>query len=160
VTDQQRPASSQVTQAQQATRAYPHPIAPGFADFFAGLADHRLRVRLCTRCSAIQWPPRLWCANCGGDDFGGADIDGRGVVHTFTVVHRGFDAWFSSRVPYGIVVADLGRGIRLTGNYLGDDLERLRCGLPVRARYETMDGRTYLGWAPAQMAWHTPGRTS
>lgn len=159
MTDQQS-TSSPVTQPQPAIRAYPDPIAPGFADFFAGLADHRLRIRCCTRCSARQWPPRPWCARCGGDDFGPADIDGQGVVHTFTVVHRGFDAWFSTRVPYGIVIADLGQGIRLTGNYLGADLERLRCGLPVRAGYETVDGRTYLGWAPAQAAAGAPGRTS
>jgi hypothetical protein len=156
----QQPTSSQVTQPQQPARAYPHPIAPGFADFFAGLADHRLRIRCCTRCSARQWPPRLWCARCGGDDFGQADLDGLGVVHTFTVVHRGFDAWFSTRVPYGIVIADVGQGIRLTGNYLGADLERLRCGLPVRARYEIVDGRAYLGWAPAQAAEGEPGPAS
>jgi uncharacterized OB-fold protein len=71
------------------------------------------------------------------------------VVHTFSVCYRAFDPWFASRVPYGIVVADLGDGIRLTGSYLGDDLDGLRCGLPVRAEYEIDGEHAYLGWIPA-----------
>jgi len=128
-----------------AARPFPEPVAPDFADFFSGLSQRRLTVRRCAGCEAIQWPPRPVCSRCHGDEFRPAVIGDRGTVYTFTVCHRGFHPWFAERVPYAIVVTDLGDGIRLTGNYLGDDLDGLRCGLAVRAEYVG----SCLGWVPA-----------
>jgi uncharacterized protein len=133
-------------------RPFPAPVGAEFADFFAGLAQRQLTVRQCLNCGTVQWPPRPLCARCHGDGFRPFAIGDRGVVHTFTVCYRAFDPWFASRVPYAVAVADLGRGVRLTGSYLGDDLDALRCGLPVRARYVTDGGHTTLGWVPADAA--------
>jgi uncharacterized protein len=130
-------------------RPFPEPVSPMFADYLDGLERGVLVVRECAACAARQWPPRALCARCRGAEFRPAVIADHGVVHTFTVVHRGFDPWFADRVPYGIVVADLGDGIRMLGNYLGADLGALACGLPVRARYERSGGHAFLGWVPA-----------
>jgi uncharacterized protein len=127
----------------------PEPVSPIFADYLDGLERGVLVVRECAACAARQWPPRTLCARCRGREFRPAVIADHGVVHTFTVVHRGFDPWFADRVPYGIVVADLGDGIRMLGNYLGADLGALACGLPVRARYERSGGHAFAGWVPA-----------
>jgi uncharacterized protein len=129
-------------------RPFPEPVSPMFAGYLDGLEHERLVIRECTACAARQWPPRTLCARCRGGEFRPAVIADHGVVHTFTVVHRGFDPWFAGRVPYGIVVTDLGGGIRMLGNYLGADLDALACGLPVRARYERSGGRAFLGWVP------------
>ena len=130
-------------------RPFPGPVSPMFADYLDGLERGVLVVRECTACAARQWPPRTLCARCRGREFRPAVIADHGLVHTFTVVHRGFDPWFADRVPYGIAVADLGDGIRMPGNYLGDDLGDLACGLPVRARYERSGGHAFVGWVPA-----------
>jgi uncharacterized protein len=135
--------------AGRAQRPFPDPVSPMFADYLGGLERGVLVVRECAACGARQWPPRTLCARCRGREFRPVVIAGRGVVHTFTVVHRGFDPWFAGRVPYGIVVADLGDGIRILGNYLGADLGALSCGLPVQARYERSGGHTFVGWVPA-----------
>jgi uncharacterized OB-fold protein len=129
-------------------RPYPEPVSPLFTDYFAGLARGELVIRECTACGARQWPPRSLCGRCRGRGFRPVPIAGNGVVHTFTVVHRAFDPWFASRVPFGIVVADLGGGIRMTGSYLGADLDALACGLPVQAGYERSGNHAYLGWSP------------
>lgn len=128
------------------TRAYPAPVATAFAEFFSGLTRHQLTVRQCAACGALQWPPRLRCSRCRGDEFQAAVLPDRGVVHTFTVCYRAFDPWFASRTPYAIAVVEISDGIRLTGNYLGADLAGLACGMPVRARYEAVDGHALLGW--------------
>jgi uncharacterized protein len=130
----------------EAARPYPEPVAAAFADFLSGLARRELTVRRCAACGALQWPPRLRCAGCGGPEFGPAVLPGRGLVHTFTVCHRAFDPWFAARVPYAIAVVEVGDGIRLTGNYLGASPDDLRCGLPVRAQYEQAGARGFLGW--------------
>jgi hypothetical protein len=135
-----------------AGRPFPEPAGAEFADFFTGLARHQLTVRQCTACGTVQWPPRPLCSRCHEDVFRPFAIGDRGVVHTFTVCYRAFDPWFASRVPYAVVVADLDPGIRLTGSYLGDDLDALRCELPVRAQYVTDGGHTTLGWVPTDAA--------
>jgi uncharacterized protein len=134
--------------ASEPRRPFPEPVSPLFADYLHGLAHERLVIRECADCGQRQWPPRALCGQCRAREFRPAEIDDRGVVHTFTVVHRAFDPWFASRVPYGVVVTDLGGGIRITGNYLGGDLAELACGLPVQARYEQAGGRAFVGWAP------------
>jgi len=111
--------------AAASARPYPDPVSPLFATHLDGLDRGELVIRACAACGARQWPPRSLCGRCRGRDFRPLPIGGDGVVHTFTVVHRAFDPWFASRVPFGIVVADLGDGIRMTGNYLGADLDAL-----------------------------------
>jgi uncharacterized protein len=145
--ESERAASA--TGAGGAGRPFPEPVSPMFADYLDGLERGVLVVRQCTACGARQWPPRTLCARCRGREFRPAVIADRGVVHTFTVVHRGFDPWFAGRVPYGIVVADLGDGIRILGNYLDAGLDALACGLPVRARFERSGGHAFVGWVPA-----------
>jgi uncharacterized protein len=134
--------------ATAAARPYPDPVSPLFSDYLDGLAHGQLVIRECAACGTRQWPPRLLCGRCRGRDSRSVPVEGHGVVHAFTVVHRAFDLWFAGRVPYGIVVADLGGGIRMTGNYLGTDLDALACGLPVQAGFVQSDGRAYLGWSP------------
>jgi uncharacterized OB-fold protein len=134
------------------TRPYPAPIAAAFADFFSGLARHELAVRKCYACGAIQWPPRVLCSRCRADEFHATVLPDHGVVHTFTVCYRAFDPWFAARTPYAIAVVEITDGIRLTGNYLGPDPSDLACGMPVRAWYETVDSRTFLGWVPENWA--------
>jgi uncharacterized OB-fold protein len=145
-------AAGQGEAAGSPERPFPALVGAEFADFFAGLARRQLTVRQCVTCGTVQWPPRPLCARCHEDAFGPFVIGDRGVVHTFTVCYRAFDPWFAARLPYAVVVADLGTGIRLTGSYLGDDLGALRCGLPVRARYVTDGGHPTLGWVPADAA--------
>ena len=132
----------------RASRPFPEPASPLFADYLDGLARGCLMIRGCATCGARQWPPRALCGCCGGQDFRPVRVTDHGIVHTFSVVYRAFDPWFAERVPYGIVVADLGDGIRMTGNYLGEDLDTLACGLPVDARYCRDGGHTFLAWAP------------
>ena len=137
-----------------AARSYPAPVAAAYADFFSGLTRHELTVRECAACGALQWPPRPRCSRCRGDEFQAAVLPGRGVVHTFTVCYRAFDPWFAARTPYAIAVVEISDGIRLTGNYLGADPSDLACGMPVRARYEQLNGHAWLGWVRETAASH------
>ncbi|MCW0215116.1 MAG: OB-fold domain-containing protein [Pseudonocardia sp.] len=136
------------------TRSLPDPVDPMFADFFEGLARHRIVVRACTACGTRQWPPRPLCLSCHGTEFEPAEVAGEGddaVVYTFTVVHRGFDPYFSRHVPYAVLVVDLA-GLRLMGNLTGADpaaLAEIGCGSAVRVAFEDDAGRTFLAFTPA-----------
>jgi uncharacterized OB-fold protein len=134
------------------TRPYPVQVAAAFADFFSGLTRRELTVRKCYACGTIQWPPRVLCSRCRGDEFSAIVLPDRGVVHTFTVCYRAFDPWFAARTPYAIAVVEIADGIRLTGNYLAADPSGLACGLPVLAQCEVVGGRAFLGWVPTEGA--------
>src|SRR5699024_7295188 len=74
----------------------------------------------------------------------------RGTLYTYSIVYRAFDAWFKERTPYGIVVIELEEGNRILGNYFGEDVETLACGLPMEGYFEKVDeSTTLLQWKKA-----------
>lgn len=59
------------------------------ADWWDATRDHRLTVQTCRHCRHAQHPPRAVCTACGRTDaLASLDASGRGVVDTWTVVHR------------------------------------------------------------------------
>lgn len=130
-------------------RPLPDVADPLYAEHFAGLRNHRILVQRCQRCGHVQWPPRELCHTCHRGDLGWVDAPARGTVYTFTVMYRAFNPWYADRLPYGVVVVDLGAGIHMIGRYAGPDPEALACELPVTAQFEpATDGVTLLTWTP------------
>lgn len=129
------------------TRTFPDDVDPRFGDHFAGLRERRLVIRQCTTCGTRQWPPRPLCAHCHALEFAAVEIGGEATVYTYSVVHRAFDPYFASRVPYGLVVGDLGDGIRMLGNTFGD-VDRLACGIRIRAGFMDAGDHAFLTWIP------------
>jgi uncharacterized OB-fold protein len=123
---------------------------PLFAPFFDGLKRRAIMVQQCNKCGHKQFPPRERCFSCHGDDLGWTDAPTEGVVYTYMVAHRAFDPWFKDRLPYGLVVADLGDGIRIMAPYADVDVVDLDCGVKVRAFFERVaDDITLLQWERA-----------
>jgi uncharacterized OB-fold protein len=72
-------------------------------------------------------------------------VDRLGTVYTFVTVHRAFHPWFAQKVPYGVVVAEVGR-IRLLGAMFGDEVAELECGMPVQAHIAAVGNGHVLEW--------------
>lgn len=125
-------------------RPYPDEIHPLFRDFLDAQHEGRLRVRRCTTCDRIQWPPRELCGTCRHPDFAPYEVEPEGTVYTFTVVHRAFHPWFTT--PYGVAVVALPDGIRLTG--LFEPVDELACDLEVRGELRDLGGHPGLVWTP------------
>lgn len=120
---------------------------PLYAPYFQGLRRREIVVQHCESCGHLQWPPRERCFQCHGDRLGWQPVSTRGEVYTYMVAHRAFDPWFQSRIPYGLVVADLGDGIRVMAPYADTDVDDLECGVKVRAFFERVsDDITLLQW--------------
>lgn len=59
------------------------------ADWWEATREHRLTVQACGACSGVQHPPRAVCSHCGSTDgLTLREATGRGVIDSFTVVHR------------------------------------------------------------------------
>lgn len=127
-------------------RPLPAGPAPAYATYLGGLRARRVVVPKCRRCGDLVWPPRPVCPHCRGTEFTGHELPGRGVVYTYTIVRRAFHPWFAERVPYGVVVGDLGQGVRILGSLFGPDAERLACGVAVVARFDVSGPVPVLEW--------------
>jgi len=63
---------------------------------------------------------------------------GRGVVYSFTVVHRAPDPSFKDDVPYVIAIVELDEGVRLMSNMVSCSPEAVHIDMPVEALFETV----------------------
>jgi hypothetical protein len=64
------------------------------------------------------------------------DAKGKGVVYTYTIVHRAPSRPFEPDVPYTVALVDLAEGCRMISNIVGASPEAVRVGMPVEVVFE------------------------
>ena len=114
------------------------PVTPDTAFFWDGTAHHELRIQRCGGCGTLRHPPGPMCAVCG---FARPEYDvatGTGEVYSY-VVHR-HPPVPGRRLPIVIALVQLTEGVRMVGELLDVDPERVRIGLPVRVTFVDVDG--------------------
>ena len=98
--------------------------------FFDAAREGRLLIQKCAACGRYQFYPRKICVHCGSLDVEWADASGRGVVHTFTVVHRGMPGW-REEGPYVAAIVQLDEGVRMTTNIVECAASDVKIEMPV-----------------------------
>lgn len=123
----------------KSTRPLPVPDAHS-APYWAAAARHELAIARCARCDRFEIPPGVVCAQCGTTDpaFRFEPVSGRGVVRSWTVIHRASLLGFTDEVPYLLVDVELAEqpGLRMIGRLLDGPDTALREGIPVRVAFE------------------------
>lgn len=120
------------------------------AEFWSRCADHELSVPRCDACGTTSWPPARFCPACHADGLGWQSVPGTGVVTSFVVVHRAFDAHFADLVPYAVVnvLLDGSSGVVVISNLVGVSLDALCVGLPVRVHFVEVGDATLPLFGP------------
>jgi uncharacterized OB-fold protein len=103
----------------------------------------RLEVQCCGSCGLLFHYPRVLCPRCWSDDLGWRAVSGRGMVATFTVLHRAVHPGWQARAPYVAALVDLEEGPRLLSNIVGVEPASVRVGLHVQVTFEA-DGEAVL----------------
>jgi uncharacterized OB-fold protein len=120
-------------------------VSPDTAFFWEGTARHELRIQRCGGCGTPRHPPGPMCPVCG---FARPEYDaaaGTGEVYSY-VVHR-HPPVPGRRLPIVIALVQLTEGVRMVGELLDVDPERVRIGLPVRVAFDEVDaGLTLPAW--------------
>jgi uncharacterized OB-fold protein len=125
----------------------PAPVADEESRFYwDGLREHRILVRRCGTCMRHRFPPMPACPHCGTPGGEIVELDGRGSVYSWIVVHRAFNAAFATDVPYTIATVELVPGCRTVARL--DDVATVTADLTVVARFVDHEDWTELRFGP------------
>ena len=92
--------------------------------FREGLTAGELRLQRCTECGRHRFPPMPSCPFCGIAGGTDVEVDGRGALYSWVVVHRALTPSQEGEVPYTIATVELPEGIRMVGRLDGEPADR------------------------------------
>ena len=97
---------------------------------------HKLTLPRCQRCDHTSFPPRPRCSRCLSQELVWVEMSGRGVVHSFCVMHDDLIQGFQP--PYVIAHVELEEqtGLLLTVNILDCPVDQVRIGMPVEVAFK------------------------
>ncbi|MGH3336847.1 MAG: bifunctional MaoC family dehydratase N-terminal/OB-fold nucleic acid binding domain-containing protein, partial [Nocardioides sp.] len=118
------------------------------AYFWEGTQAGELRIQTCNACGALRHPPGPACPECGAMDRGHLVASGRGTVFSY-VVHR-HPPVPGRELPILLVLVDLEEGVRMVGELVDTDPEKIEIGMPVVVDFRRIDDDLALPvWRPA-----------
>lgn len=120
------------------------------APYWEHLREHKARLQKCERCGRFRFPPYPSCPYCGALGGEWAPVSGRGTVYSWIAIHHPVDARLASEVPFIVALIELEEGPRVAARLIGCDRERVKIGIPVKARYDDVDAElTLMNFEPA-----------
>jgi 3-oxo-4,17-pregnadiene-20-carboxyl-CoA hydratase alpha subunit len=119
----------------------PHVIPPTTSRddefFWRGVAEERLLLSNCARCSRLQHPPTPMCPDCGSTDWVTQEASGRGTVHSWIVSHHPTEA---DELPRIVALVELAEGVRLVSNLQEVTVGDVRNDMDVEVMFAEVDG--------------------
>jgi uncharacterized protein len=135
-----------------ATVQIPSPEAHGLsARYWEGTREGRFVVQRCAGCGTLRHYAQILCSACWSHEHDWVELNGGGLVHSWTVTHHAFHAAFRDALPYALVTVDMDEGVRALGRLDGMDADDLKIGLRLRATFiMAKDGFGRLTFVPDQ----------
>src|SRR5712691_7222514 len=99
--------------------------------FWEGCRQGKLLLQYCEQCQRHQFYPRLYCMHCGSTELHWVEASGRGVIYSYTIIHRNKSPEFMQDTPYNVAIVQLEEGPRMMSNIVEITASDLRVGLPV-----------------------------
>ncbi len=110
--------------------------------YWRAAQEHRLVVPQCRACGHRFFPPQPLCTRCLADDLDLSPSAGRGVVHSYTVIHRPVSPAFSA--PYVVAIIELDEGWRMASNVIDCAPDVVRIGMAVEVAFKDMSDEISL----------------
>ena len=111
---------------------------------------YRLEAGKCKNCGTIFFPPRVICSSCQSREFESITLQDKGKLLTYTII-RVPPHQFADQVPYAVGIVELDDGVKLTGQVVDCDFDRLKIGLRLKIEFrkiyqEGEGGVIYYGY--------------
>lgn len=116
--------------------------------FWQAAREGTLLIQRCPSTGKYQWYPRLHSLHDWDAEPEWVEASGRGVVHSFSIVHR---STAGLEKPYVLAVVELEEGVRLTANVVDVPVDEVSIGMPVEVTFARLDETFSLPlFAPAR----------
>ena len=136
-----------MTQQAQELPPIPPPVPQPESDFYwEKCKAHELWLHHCKACDTAYFYPRDICPGCFSRDTDWIKSSGKGIIHTYSIVHRGPTPPFRDKAPYVPVIIELEEGPRMPSNLVIDDPqpEKIKIGMAVEVVFEVLDDKITL----------------
>ena len=100
-------------------------------EFWEGCNREELVIQQCSDCGELRHLPRPMCPECHSMNYQWPVMSGKGVVHSFTVIHNPAHPALRDQVPYNVVLVELDEGPRVVSNIVGIPNEDIQVGMRV-----------------------------
>jgi uncharacterized OB-fold protein len=104
--------------------------------FYKYLTQGKLMAGKCRNCGKIHLPPRPLCDNCFHQEFEWLEIEGKGKLLTYTVIHVAPEQ-FQHLAPYAVGIIQLENGLKLPGMLTAKQQEQLSIGMDLIVDFTT-----------------------
>jgi len=123
----------------------PETTAFTIEQFYKFLKERKLMAAKCLKCGSKYVPPRPMCTNCFSKELDWVQLDTRGRLLTYTIIHVAPEQ-FQSMVPYAYGIVELGDRLRLPGIIRGIDHEKIEVGIGLEVDFETGESQSWPQW--------------
>ncbi|MBF6600278.1 MAG: Zn-ribbon domain-containing OB-fold protein [Dehalococcoidia bacterium] len=118
-------------------------------EFYDGARRHQLMLMRCRSCGAWRLPSRPRCPDCWSTETEWVRASGRGVLHSFGIMHQKLHPAFADRTPYQFAVVELAEGPRIVSQVVGVAEDELRLEMPLQAVFDDVsDDATVVRFGP------------
>ena len=108
--------------------------------YWDGAKEHKLVLQHCANCPTVSARPRVVCPRCHGEEFEWKQVSGRGILHSYSIVHSTTAPGFRDEVPYVAANVSIEEDLTcyIACNLLIDqaDHDKLNISLPVVVEFE------------------------
>jgi len=118
---------------------------PTVENFYKYCAEGTLMGVKCKRCGTIICPPRMICPKCFADEFEWTELEGRGRLLTYTIIHFAATQ-LQALAPYAVGIVKLEQGPQLPGMKNNIKLEELHIGARLQVDFETTIPKEWPRW--------------
>ena len=108
----------------------------GAAAFWKGASEGKLLIQRCPRCNSHQHYARPFCIRCHHAGIEMVEATGRGVLHSYTVIHRG--PYEDIPTPYVVGLIRLDEGVTILSHVIECDPQRLQCDMALEVAYQPL----------------------
>ena len=84
--------------------------------YWQALKEEKLLYQFCNECENAIFFPRVLCPNCFSENLTWHQSIGKGVIYSYTIVHRSGMPGFKMDVPYAVGLITLDEGFNIMAN--------------------------------------------
>ncbi len=109
--------------------------------YWQGLRDGKLLIQKCDTCSTLRHPPSPMCPSCQSMDWSCIESKGKGIVHSYVVMHHPPIPPFD--YPNAIGLIDLEDGVRIISQIVGIKPNDIDIGMSVRMTIDEVEDELF-----------------